>query len=262
MSEINRLQKIMAQLRNPERGCPWDLKQTFETIIPHTLEEAYEVAYAIEQGDYDELKDELGDLLFQVIFYSQLAKEQELFEFNDVVEAICEKMLRRHPHVFDQEFTGEDDEQSIYRRWEDIKAQEKAHTAPNSVLDGLTRALPAMTLANKIQKKVAKVGFDWESSQQVIDKIEEELEEVKVELAKADNSARQHEEIGDLLFACVNLARKSNADPEQLLRKANQKFEMRFRDLELQITAQQLNISELPLEILEQYWQQAKKRVG
>lgn len=262
MNEIIRLQKIMAQLRDPECGCPWDLKQTFETIIPHTLEEAYEVAYAIEQGDYEELKDELGDLLFQVIFYSQLAKEQDLFEFKDVVEAICEKMLRRHPHVFDQQFIGEDDEQSIHRRWEEIKAQEKAYTAPQSVLDGLTRALPAMTLANKIQKKVAKVGFDWESSQQVVDKIEEELEEVKVELAKADNSARQHEEIGDLLFACVNLARKSNADPEQLLRKANQKFEMRFRDLESQIAAQQLNITELPLGILEQYWQQAKKRVG
>ncbi len=262
MNEIIRLQKIMAQLRDPECGCPWDLKQTFETIIPHTLEEAYEVAYAIEQGDYDELKDELGDLLFQVIFYSQLAKEQALFEFKDVVEAICEKMLRRHPHVFDQQFIGEDDDQSIHRRWEEIKAQETAHAASHSVLDGLTRALPAMTLANKIQKKVAKVGFDWESSQQVIDKIEEELEEVKVELAKADNSVRQHEEIGDLLFACVNLARKSNADPEQLLRKANQKFETRFRDLESQIAAQQLNITELPLEILEQYWQQAKKRVG
>ncbi len=261
MNEIIRLQKIMAQLRDPESGCPWDLEQTFETIVPHTLEEAYEVAYAIEQGDYDELKGELGDLLFQVVFYSQLAKEQGLFEFNDVVAAICEKMLRRHPHVFDQQFSGESDHQSIQHRWDAIKAQESAHSEPKSILDGLTRALPAMTLANKIQKKVAKVGFDWENSQQVMGKIYEELDEVKEALDKPDNPAHLNEEIGDLLFACVNLARKSNADPEQLLRNANQKFERRFRDLELQLAEQKLEISESSLTILEACWQRAKARV-
>ncbi len=262
MNDITRLQEIMAQLRDPTSGCPWDLKQTFKSIVPHTLEEAYEVADAIEQGDPRELSDELGDLLFQVIFYSQLAKEQGFFEFSDVVEGICEKMLRRHPHVFDQSFVGEKDDVAINTRWEKIKAQEKSNIDPKSVLDGLTRALPAMTLANKIQKKVAKVGFDWENSQQVIAKVEEELQEVKVELALPDNQTRIHEEIGDLMFACVNLARKSGADPEQLLRQANNKFEKRFRDLELQISQQQQDISKLKLEVLEQFWQQAKERVG
>ena len=262
MNDIKRLQEIMAQLRDPQNGCPWDLKQSFETIVPHTLEEAYEVAYAIEQADYDELRDELGDLLFQVIFYSQLAKEQGLFEFADVVHAICEKMLRRHPHVFDHQFDGETDHQSIHARWDQIKAQEKAHTEPKSILDGITRTLPAMTLANKIQKKVAKVGFDWENSQQVIVKIEEELEEVKAEIGKLDNQAALHEEIGDLMFACVNLARKSGADSEQLLRKANQKFEMRFRDLELQVNQQNEDITTLTLDTLEGFWRQAKERVG
>lgn len=252
----------MAQLRDPKGGCPWDLEQTFETIVPHTLEEAYEVAYAIEQADYEELKGELGDLLFQVIFYSQLAKEQGLFEFSDVAAAICEKMIRRHPHVFDQQFSGESDHQSIQRRWDAIKAQEGVRSEPKSILDGLTRALPAMTLANKIQKKVARAGFDWENSQQVIHKIYEELDEVQEELGKADNQAKLHEEMGDLLFACVNLARKSNADPEQLMRNANQKFERRFRDLESQLAEQKLEMSELPLATLEGYWQRAKARVG
>lgn len=262
MNDIKHLQEIMAQLRDPQSGCPWDLKQTFETIVPHTLEEAYEVAYAIEQADYDELRDELGDLLFQVIFYSQLAKEHGLFEFADVVQAICEKMLRRHPHVFDQQFEGESDPQSIHARWDQIKAQEKAHTEPKSVLDGITRTLPALTLANKIQKKVAKVGFDWQSLEQVIAKVEEELDEVKAEIHKPDNQAALHEEIGDLMFACINLARKSGADPEQLLRQANQKFETRFRDLELQINQQNEDITQLDLDLLEQYWRKAKARVG
>ncbi len=262
MNDIIRLQQIMAQLRDPESGCPWDLEQTFETIVPHTLEEAYEVAYAIEQADYDELKGELGDLLFQVIFYSQLAKEQALFEFDDVVGVICEKMIRRHPHVFDRQFSGGTDHQAIQQRWDAIKVKERAHTAPTSVLDGLTRALPAMTLANKIQKKVAKAGFDWENSQQVIDKIYEELDEVKEALDKPDNQAHLHQEIGDLLLACVSLARKSNADPEQLLRSANQKFETRFRDLELQLAERELEISELAPATLEAYWQRAKARVG
>ncbi len=262
MNDIKRLKEIMSQLRDPQTGCPWDLQQTFETIVPHTLEEAYEVAYAIEQGDYAELKDELGDLLFQVIFYSQLASEQGLFDFEGVVHAICEKMLRRHPHVFDQQFDGDTDHQSINARWDQIKAQEKAHTEPDSVLDNMTRSLPALTLANKIQKKVAKVGFDWQNCQQVIDKVEEELEEVRVELDLPNNQERLHDEIGDLLFATVNLARKTGGDPEQLLRQANRKFEKRFRDLEQQIIEQGKEITQLSLDELEVFWALAKNRVG
>ena len=262
MNDITRLQEIMAQLRDPESGCPWDLQQTFQSIGPHTLEEAYEVADAIEQGDFSELRDELGDLLFQVIFYSQLAKEQQLFDFDGVVNAICEKMLRRHPHVFDQQFSGESDHDSINARWDQIKAEEKAHTEPKSVLDNLTRSLPAMTLANKILKKVAKVGFDWDSLAQVLDKIEEEIHEVRAELDKPEKRPNLHDEIGDLMFACVNLARKSGADPEQLLRQANHKFERRFREMEQTISAQQLEMKQLPLAKLEEFWQQAKKQIG
>lgn len=262
MNDITRLKEIMAQLRDPQSGCPWDLKQTFQSIVPHTLEEAYEVAYAIEQGDYSELKDELGDLLFQVVFYSQLGKEQQLFDFDDVVNAICEKMLRRHPHVFDQQFAGETDDQSLHHRWDKIKAEEKnihvsAITTP-SVLDNLTRTLPAMTLANKIQKRVAKVGFDWENLAQVVEKIEEEIQEVKQELDNPAREANLHDEIGDLMFACINLARKSGADPEQLLRQANQKFERRFRDVEQQAAAQQTPLDQLSLSELEDFWQCAK----
>ena len=263
MNDITRLKEIMAQLRDPKSGCPWDLKQTFQSIIPHTLEEAYEVAEAIEQSDYHGLRDELGDLLFQVIFYSQLAKEQQLFDFDDVVTAICEKMLRRHPHVFDQQFAGETDEQSLHRRWDSIKAQEKTldedSSTPASILDNITRTLPAMTLANKIQKKVAKVGFDWENLTQVVDKIEEEIQEVKEELDKPERVANLHDEIGDLMFACVNLARKSGADPEQLLRQANRKFEHRFRDVEQQVAVQNLKLEQLPLSELEAFWQRAKE---
>ena len=262
MNTISRLQQIMAQLRDPQTGCPWDLQQTFQSIVPHTLEEAYEVAYAIEQGDYAELRDELGDLLFQVIFYSQLAKEQQLFDFDDVVNAICEKMLRRHPHVFDQQFAGDTDHQSINARWDQIKSEEKAHTSPTSVLDGITRSLPALTMANKIQKKVAKVGFDWDNLEQVLDKIEEEIQEVRAELDQPEKLPELHEEIGDLMFACVNLARKSGADPEQLLRQANSKFERRFRDMEQLISDQQQVMQQLSLDELERFWQQAKKRVG
>jgi len=253
---IHRLLEIMARLRDPEAGCPWDLKQTFSSIVPHTLEEAYEVAYAIEQGDYAELRDELGDLLFQIVFYAQLAKEQQLFEFDDVVDAICDKMLRRHPHVFDEAFSGGQDDHGLHRRWHQIKQQEKAHV---SLLDGITKTLPAMTLANKMQKKVAQVGFDWPGPAPVLEKVREELQEIEQELSDSADPQRLEEEVGDLLFACVNLARHLGTDPEQALRKGNEKFERRFRHLEAAIVRQGEEVSDLNLEQLEEYWQKGKR---
>jgi ATP diphosphatase len=259
MNDLAQLLEIMAQLRDPQKGCPWDLKQNFSTIVPHTIEEAYEVAFAIEQGDFDELRDELGDLLFQVVFYSQLAKEQGLFEFSDVVSSICEKMLRRHPHVFDDKFEGDTDHHSINARWDQIKKEEKSDKVHTSVLDGITKTLPAMTLANKMQKRASRVGFDWNDPLKVIDKIEEELEEVREELKHEDNHSRIQEEIGDLLFACVNLARHVGADPEQTLRHANEKFEKRFRGIEREIEDAGKDITQCTLEELEACWVKVKE---
>ena len=234
MSDMTRLLEIMAALRDPEGGCPWDREQSFATIVPHTLEEAYEVAETIEQGDFAELKGELGDLLFQVVFYAQLEREQGLFRFDDVVRGIEEKLVRRHPHVFGDEQVADAAAQT--EAWERHKAAEREakaarETRPASVLDGVSTALPALTRAPKRQKRAARVGFDWPAAVDVLDKIEEEIGELREEL-RAGDMGRARDEVGDLLFAVTNLARHVGIDPESALRHTNAKFERRFRRIE------------------------------
>ncbi|OOE90266.1 nucleoside triphosphate pyrophosphohydrolase [Salinivibrio sharmensis] len=262
MASIERLLTIMATLRDPNNGCEWDRAQTADTIVPHTLEEAYEVADAIERENWSDLKDELGDLLFQIVFYSQLGREENQFDFEDVVNGICDKLTRRHPHVF-----GPKDSQGrplLAPDWEGIKAQERAEKSPSmqpeSVLDGVTQGLPALTRAYKLQKRCARVGFDWPTVPPVIDKVREEIEEVEQELAQASvNQARVDEEVGDLLFAVVNLARHLGTDAEQALRRANQKFEARFRGVENHLRDNEKNIQQCQLDELESAWQLVKK---
>jgi MazG family protein len=254
------LLQIMAQLRDPEKGCPWDLKQTYATIVPYTLEEAYEVADAIEQGDMAELRDELGDLLFQVVFYSQIAREEGHFDFEQVAAGICEKMLRRHPHVFaDAQF---DDEHSLRRAWEETKAAERAakqeQTDP-SQLAGVTRALPALLRAHKLQKKAAEVGFDWPDVSGAFDKTHEEIAEVEQALQQGDPEHLE-EELGDLLFAMVNIVRLLGFKAEHSLRRANDKFERRFRRMEQLLSADgQNDLKCLDLDTLEAAWEAAKR---
>jgi len=246
----------MATLRDPQRGCPWDREQSYRTIVPHTLEEAYEVAYSIEQDDYIALCDELGDLLFQIVFYCQLAKEEQRFEFRDVVGAICDKLERRHPHVFGDVQYGSTQAQTA--AWEELKRAERSHKSTDknsSILDGLTFTLPSVSLAQKIQQRVARVGFDWPDSQGVIDKVMEELGEVRQ--AWLDEKSRQ-EEIGDLLFACVNLARHADCDAESALRGANKKFMARFRAMERLADEQGLKLEDQSEAELDALWQQAK----
>lgn len=257
MTNIDRLLNIMVKLRDPHTGCPWDQKQTYKTIVPHTLEEAYEVADAIEREDYDELCDELGDLFFQIVFYSQLAAEEQRFTFDDVVSGICDKLEHRHPHVFGDVKYENAEEQTA--AWEALKKQErsdKAASVSSSILDGIAHSLPALSLAQKIQNRVARVGFDWPQWQGVVEKINEEIAEVQQ--AWPDEPAR-HEEIGDLLFACVNLARHAGCDPESALRSANNKFEKRFRAMEQLATEQGLELDKQTLEELETLWQRIKK---
>lgn len=257
MHSIDRLLTIMHRLRDPESGCPWDRAQTYKTIVPHTLEEAYEVADTIEREDYAELRDELGDLLFQVVFYAQLANEEGRFDFEQVAAAIADKLVRRHPHVFaDREFA---DAEEQTRHWEALKQEERAAKSgqtQTSILDGIARTLPAMSLANKLQKRAAQVGFDWPDRAGVIDKVHEELAELQQDWADPD---RREDEIGDLLFTCVNLARHAGCDPEAALRRANLKFERRFRQLEKTCQDQQRQLSQLDVKELEAMWQEVKK---
>ncbi|PBP94730.1 nucleoside triphosphate pyrophosphohydrolase [Pseudomonas congelans] len=269
MYTVQDLLNLMARLRDPQFGCPWDLKQTYASIVPHTLEEAYEVADAIEQGDLDHLKGELGDLLFQVVFYAQLAREEGRFEFDDVIDGITRKLLRRHPHVFP---TGElyapaetprlTDEQ-VNRRWDEIKAEERAEKAgaPEqlSLLDDVPRALPALSRAAKLQKRAAQVGFDWPAALPVVDKVREELDEILE--AMVDNDAEGiAEEVGDLLFSVVNLARHLKVDPETALRSANSKFDRRFRFIEQALRHLQRPIEECSLEEMDALWGEAKRQ--
>ena len=256
---VDKLRWIMAQLRDPNTGCPWDLKQNYDSIVPYTIEEAYEVADAIEQKDFNELEKELGDLLFQVIFYSQLAEEEQRFNFDGVVAAVCEKLIRRHPHVFADSALQTDDE--IKANWEAEKAKERAEKNARddlSILADIPKSLPALSQANKIQKRCAHVGFDWPNRYQVMEKIEEEVAEVKAELDGEPEAL--HEELGDLLFAVVNLCRHAKQDPEALLRQANQKFTKRFHHVEAQVCAAEKSFEQHSLDELEIYWQQAKKR--
>lgn len=254
---IDKLRWIMAELRDPETGCPWDLKQTFASIIPHTLEEAYEVVDAIEQEDFTELEKELGDLLFQVVFYSQLGAEEKRFDFDSVVSAICEKLIRRHPHVFaTSDFTSDAE---IKANWENEKAKERQHKNNDnnlSILADIPRNLPALSQAAKIQKRCAHVGFDWDNIDDVFAKVEEEVLEVKAELHR-DNTALA-EELGDLMFAVVNLCRHAKQDPEVLLRQANNKFTKRFHGVEAQVNNTNKSMEQHTLDELEAFWQQVK----
>lgn len=255
---IETLLTIMARLRDPQGGCPWDLQQSFRTVLPYTLEEAYEVAEAIENGDLEGLRDELGDLLFQVVFHARMAEEEGAFDFPDVVRAICEKMIRRHPHVFGE--VDLKDEPAVRAHWEREKAAERADkgTAGGGVLAGVAQALPALVRAEKLQRRAARVGFDWDSVEGVFAKVEEELAECRETLsAHADPTERVHE-IGDLLFSCVNLARHLGVDAEQALRAANHRFEHRFARVELGLQAQGLQASPEAREEMERQWELAK----
>lgn len=249
-ADIMPLAKVMARLRDPDTGCPWDIEQDFSTIAPYTIEEAYEVADAIERNDMAELRDELGDLLLQVVFHSRIAEQAGYFTLQDVIDGITEKMIRRHPHIFGDGVAREDG----HGRWEDIKAAERAgKDADQSALAGVAKALPALLRAEKIQKRAARTGFDWPDIQGVVAKIEEELQEVH-EAASPDE---HHEEIGDLLFSVVNLARHWKVDAEAALRTATAKFEKRFRTME-DIAGEAF--PGLSLEDKEALWKQAKRR--
>ena len=274
-SGVDKLLTIMSMLRDPENGCPWDLKQTFKTIVPHTLEEAYEVAEAIEQEDFAELPKELGDLLFQVVFYAQLGKEQERFDFEQIAQSMADKLIRRHPHVFGSLSDESLNESEIKYNWEAIKAQERAERKATSVLDDIPNALPALNRAYKIQKRAAHVGFDWPDVIGALDKVEEEIAELKEELRsrsqsndyKSNNSNNTSvpqnqdaiaDELGDLFFALTNVSRHLGLNPEQVVRNANDKFSDRFRQVET-LAEQQGGLEKLTLDEMETLWQQVKK---
>lgn len=253
------LLRIMARLRAPEGGCPWDTRQTFATIVPYTIEEAYEVADAIERGDMHDLRDELGDLLFQVVFHAQMAHEAGAFDFSDVVRAICEKMIRRHPHVFGGEEARSAD--SVKTRWEEIKAEEKAAkggSAAASILDDIPPALPALTHAVKLQKRAARVGFDWPDTALVLDKLNEEMLELSRELSHGGDHDRLEDELGDMLFVYANLARHLGVDPEAALRRANAKFRRRFGRIEEKLAAMGREPAQSSLEEMDALWNEAK----
>ena len=248
---------VMARLRDPQGGCPWDREQTFATIAPYTIEEAYEVADAIERGETGELKEELGDLLFQVVFHARMAEEQGLFDFQDVARAIADKMIRRHPHVFaDTNFRNLAEQNAA---WEDQKAQERAAKGQHraGVLADVPAGMPAMTRAVKLTKRAARVGFDWPNLSHVMEKLREELGELEAEIAAADlNKAR--EELGDFLFVCANLARKLDIDPERAVRGANQKFIRRFAHIENRLAEQGRTPEDATLEEMDAFWDEAR----
>ena len=260
---IEDLRYLMRRLRDPKSGCPWDLKQNFQSLTSHTIEEAYEVVDAIEQDDMSHLSEELGDLLFQIIFYSQLAEEQSQFSFDDIISTITQKLIRRHPHVF-PEGTIESSRVSladaeiveIKRVWEEIKRQERTDKGVGKTLDDIPLALPALNRALKLQKRAANVGFDWSDIKPVIDKINEEVIELEVEIKRGDK-VRMADELGDLLFSCVNLARHLKLDPETSLRGANQKFKRRFESMEL--LAGKTKIEDHSADQLELLWGKVKR---
>lgn len=258
MRSIENLLEIMAKLRDPHTGCPWDQQQDFSSIAPYTVEEAYEVADAIAREDLDGLREELGDLLFQVAFHARMAEEQGAFDFDAVATGICDKMIRRHPHVFG---TAREREKGPQKgSWQKIKAAERAdREVHSSALDGVARALPALKRAEKLGKRAAAVGFDWPDPSGPGDKIDEELGELAL-AREAGDEENMLEELGDLLFAIVNLARHLRIDPEQALCGANRKFEQRFRSMEQDIIAAGQAIEDLDLETLESHWQSAKGR--
>ena len=256
-TNMDQFLEIIAQLRDPEHGCPWDIKQDFNSMLPHLLEETYEVAEAIHTQDRSALREELGDLLLQVVFLSQLAKEEGTFDFYDVLSDIHQKIVYRHPHVFGDTKAADSDE--ALANWEAQKANDAKHQQHESILDDLPFALPALTRAHKIQKRCAKVGFDWDNPQDVLAKVEEELDEVKAEIANYPTSQTAlFEELGDLLFATVNLCRHYQLEAESGLREANAKFERRFRKVEAAVKAQGKAVSECNLMELDAIWHQIK----
>jgi ATP diphosphatase len=273
---IQRLLEIMARLRDPQRGCPWDLQQNFKTIAPYTVEEAYEVADAIEREDLPALREELGDLLFQVVFHAQMAREQGAFDFDDVVNAICDKMERRHPHVFGDASVADAEAQTL--AWEEQKrrerAQKNAGSGPASVLDDVPIALPALTRANKLGKRAAQVGFEWSDVHGAIDKLDEEIAELKAEVrshlsqqadasATAPDAQRQHErlaaELGDVLFCVVNVCRYLKIDPELALKRTNASFERRFRYVERGLAARGKTPEQATLAEMDELWDEGKR---
>jgi len=261
MEHTQRLLDVMAKLRDPVDGCEWDQEQTFESIAPYTIEEAYEVADAIDKGDVENIKEELGDLLFQVVFQSQVASDSHLFDFEDVAKSIADKMIRRHPHVFGaRKFTREE----LKAHWERSKAEERASKATSkamqsiSALDGVALPLPALTRAEKMQKRASRVGFDWQSVVPVLAKVDEELSELRAVVTDGCADAVE-EELGDLLFSVTNVARHLKVDPEVALRKATAKFEQRFRYVEREITENKSSIEAASEEMLDQLWQAAKQ---
>ncbi len=265
LHHMTRLLAVMTALRDPEWGCPWDRRQTMQSLVPHTLEEAYEVADAVEHGGTDEIREELGDLLFQVVFYSEIAREAGWFDFEGVAASIADKLERRHPHVFpaaDGRAAQEPDSD-----WERRKCEERrkkalyAGGAAPGALTGVADALPSLTRAVKLQKRAARVGFDWDDVEQVIDKVLEELDEVRKEIAAGDEARLRHE-VGDLLLATSNLARHLDVDPEQALRLANRRFERRFAAMERMLEARGEVLEEAAAEQLEALWLLAKKEEG
>lgn len=272
---VEDLKALMARLRDPETGCPWDTKQTFRSIVPHTLEEAHEVADAIEREDYPHLKEELGDLLFQVIFYARMGQEQGYFNFDDIVDVLVRKLLRRHPHVFPDgtldsrvDADNRPSDEWIAASWERIKAEERAEKGPGtdqkpeSRLDDIPGSLPALVRAEKLQRRAARYGFDWPDIEPVFDKLQEEIGELREawENARHDPAARDdvEDELGDLMFVCVNLARFLKVNPDQALRRTNRKFEARFRAIEQTLAEQGRVMEDETLEALDAIWNRVK----
>lgn len=249
------LLEIMQRLRDPENGCPWDVKQDFTTIAPYTIEEAYEVADAIARNDMSDLKDELGDLLFQVVFHAQMAAEQGSFTFDDIHGSICDKMQRRHPHVFaDLEIRDAAHQTSV---WEDYKAEERKQKGEHSLMDGIPAGMAELQRAVKLQKRARKAGFDWASPEPVMDKFDEELHEMRAAMASGERDAME-DELGDLLFVATNLARQLDIDPGSALRRSNAKFERRFRAME-EAAGGHDNLESMQLDEMEDLWQEIKK---
>jgi MazG family protein len=257
--QIERLLAIMARLRDPVRGCPWDREQTWSTIVPHTLEEAHELADAVHDGDPDRIRDELGDVLFQVVFQSRIAEESGHFGFDDVARAISDKLERRHPHVFGG--AANVDRGALHREWERQKAGERAASGDAGALDGIAKTLPALTRAEKLGRRAARVGFDWPDLAGVLAKVREEVDELE-HAAGTQDAAHLDEELGDLLFSLAQLARRLDLDAEGALRAANAKFERRFRHVEAALRDRGLEPSDVTLDELEALWGAAKRALG
>ncbi len=268
---IEDLLRVMQRLRDPEHGCPWDLQQDFPTIVPSTLEEAYELVEAIEHGDFDHVAEELGDLMFQVVFYAQMGRERGLFDFPQIVHTLVDKLVRRHPHVFaDGEIEGIVDADAdasvveVKQNWEAIKREERAARQQHSALDDVPLALPALSRAQKVQKRAATVGFDWPDVDGVLAKVHEEIEELSEAMSAAPEPAARkqqvEDELGDLLFSCVNLARRNGIDAEAALRRATAKFEWRFGAVEARLRDRGERVEDTPLDALDQLWEEVKRQ--